>query len=47
MADLRELHSIHDVRSAANGDALLLWAAGDAFGWMQTEASTSRRDRAA
>lgn len=28
MADLRELHSIHDVRSAANGDALLLWAAG-------------------
>ncbi|MGQ5654238.1 GNAT family N-acetyltransferase [Streptomyces sp. EKR5.2] len=29
MADLRELHSIHDVRSAANGDALLLWAAGD------------------
>ncbi|MEW2621393.1 GNAT family N-acetyltransferase [Streptomyces sp. NPDC048106] len=29
MADLRELHSIHDLRSAAHGDALLLWAAGD------------------
>ncbi|MFB7493394.1 GNAT family N-acetyltransferase [Streptomyces sp. NPDC056161] len=29
MADLRELHSIHDVRSAGSGDALLLWVAGD------------------
>jgi GNAT superfamily N-acetyltransferase len=29
MADLRELQSIHEVRSAANGDALLLWAAGE------------------
>ncbi len=29
MADLRELHSLHAVRSAAHGDALLMWAAGD------------------
>lgn len=29
MTDLRELHTVADVRSAAGEDALVLWAAGD------------------
>lgn len=32
MADPRELRSLDDVRAAANGDPLLLWAAGDLLG---------------
>jgi ribosomal protein S18 acetylase RimI-like enzyme len=32
VVDLRELHSVRDVRSASGDDALLLWAAGDLAG---------------